>query len=355
MKILITGTAGFIGYHLVKKLSGKNLKMIGIDNVNDYYDVNLKYARLEDSGISRGRIEENKIVESEILPDYSFIKMDLKDGSGVNRIFEDHKFDMVCHLAAQAGVRYSIENPKAYIDSNLNGFANILEGVRNFNIDHLVYASSSSVYGMNEKMPFSARHNVDHPVSLYAATKKSNELLAHSYSYLYKIPVSGLRFFTVYGPWGRPDMALFKFVKNVIEGKPIEVYNYGKMERDFTYIDDIVTGIEKVLFRIPSGNPDWDGADPDPSSSTAPYKIYNIGRGKPVNLMDFIEVMENVLGKKSEKNLMPIQPGDVMKTWAETSDLENDTGYRPSTPVETGVKNFVDWYCKFYNLNVDTK
>ncbi|MEN8154315.1 MAG: NAD-dependent epimerase [Acidobacteriota bacterium] len=353
MKILITGTAGFIGYHLVKQLTGKGLKITGIDNINDYYDVNLKFARLEDTGINRGEIGEDKVVRSEIFPDYSFRKMDLKDAAGVNRIFEENKFDMVCHLAAQAGVRYSIENPKAYIDSNLNGFSNILEGARNFKTGHLVYASSSSVYGMNEKMPFSTRHNVDHPVSLYAATKKSNELLAHSYSYLYGVPVTGLRFFTVYGPWGRPDMALFKFVKNVIEGKPIEVYNYGKMERDFTFIDDIVTGIEKVLFKTPAGNPEWDGKKPDPSSSTAPYKIYNIGRGKPVNLMDFIEVMENELGRKSEKLLMAIQPGDVKKTWADTSDLEKETGYRPSTPVESGVKKFIDWYCDFYNCNIE--
>ncbi len=348
MKILITGTAGFIGYHLVKKLSGKNFEIIGIDNINDYYDINLKFARLEDTGIRKGSIREGKTIHSKTLPDYSFIKMDLKDPAEVNRIFEEHKFDMVCHLAAQAGVRYSIENPRAYIDSNLNAFSNILEGTRHFKTGHLVYASSSSVYGMNEQMPFSTRHNVDHPVSLYAATKKSNELLAHSYSYLYGVPVSGLRFFTVYGPWGRPDMALFKFVKNVMEGKPIEVYNFGKMERDFTFVDDIITGIEKVLFKTPVGNPEWNGKVPDPSSSTAPYKIYNIGRGKPVNLMDFIDVMEKVLGRKSEKILMPIQPGDVIKTWADTKDLENDIGYRPSTPVETGVKKFIDWYCEFY-------
>ncbi len=354
MKILITGTAGFIGYHLVKKLSGKGLEIVGIDNINDYYDVNLKYARLEDTGILREEIEEGKVVKSKKLQDYSFIKMDLKDTNEVNRIFKKYKFDQVCHLAAQAGVRYSIENPKAYIESNLNAFANILEGVRNHKTGHLVYASSSSVYGLNESMPFSTHHNVDHPVSLYAATKKGNELLAHSYSYLYGIPVTGLRFFTVYGPWGRPDMALFKFVKNILEGKPIEVYNFGKMERDFTYVDDIVIGIEKVLSRPPEGNPDWNGMEPDPSSSISPYKIYNIGNGKPVNLMDFIGVMEKSLGKEGDKKMMPIQPGDVVKTWADTKDLENDTGYRPSTPVETGVKNFIDWYREFYlSENVD--
>jgi len=350
MKILITGTAGFIGYHLVKKLSGKDLKMVGIDNINDYYDVNLKYARLADSGIPRDKIDWGREIDSTTIPGYTFIRQDLANTDEILKLFRENKFDLVCHLAAQAGVRYSIENPMAYIKSNLNGFANILEGVRNEKTGHLVYASSSSVYGMNEKMPFSTRHNVDHPVSLYAASKKSNELLAHSYGYLYGIPVTGLRFFTVYGPWGRPDMALFKFVKNVLEGKPIDVYNYGKMERDFTYIDDIVSGIVKVLFRIPEGNPAWDGTDPDPSTSTAPYRIYNIGRGKPVNLLDFIKVMEDVLGKKSEKKLLPIQPGDVVKTWADTSDLEKDTGYTPSIPVETGVRKFIDWYTDFYGF-----
>jgi len=348
MKILITGTAGFIGYHLVKKLTGTGMEIVGIDNINDYYDVNLKYARLKDTGILRESIEEGKVVKSEKFPDYSFVKMDLKDAAGVNDIFKKNKFDMVCHLAAQAGVRYSIENPKVYIESNLNAFANILEGVRNFNTGHLVYASSSSVYGLNETMPFSTRHNVDHPVSLYAATKKGNELLAHSYSYLYGIPVTGLRFFTVYGPWGRPDMALFKFVRNILAGKPIEVYNFGEMERDFTYIDDIVLGIEKVIAIPPEGNPGWNGMQPDPSSSTSPYKIYNIGNGKPVKLMDFIGVVEKTLGIEGEKKMMPIQPGDVKKTWADTKDLENDTGYKPSTPVETGVRNFVEWYRNFY-------
>lgn len=353
MKILITGTAGFIGYHLVKQLTGKDLEIVGIDNINDYYDVNLKYGRLEDTGISRENIEEGKVVKSEKFPDYSFVKMDLKDAAGINDIFKKNKFDLVCHLAAQAGVRYSIENPKAYIESNLNGFANILEGVRSYKTGHLVYASSSSVYGLNEAMPFSTHHNVDHPASLYAATKKGNELLAHSYSYLYGIPVTGLRFFTVYGPWGRPDMAFFKFVKNIFEGIPIEVYNFGEMERDFTYIDDIVLGIEKVLAIPAKGNPDWNGMRPDPSSSTAPYKIYNIGNGKPVKLMDFIGVIEKTIGKDGEKIMMPIQPGDVKKTWADTRDLENDTGYRPTTPIEVGVRNFVEWYRGFYRSQKD--
>lgn len=349
MKILITGTAGFIGYHLVKKLAGKDIEIVGVDNINDYYDVNLKFARLKDTGINENEIEWGRRVKSKTIPGYTFIRQDLADTDKILGLFKNNKFDLVCHLAAQAGVRYSIENPMAYIKSNLNGFANILEGVRNAECGHLVFASSSSVYGMNEMMPFSTRHNVDHPVSLYAASKKSNELLAHSYSYLYGIPVSGLRFFTVYGPWGRPDMALFKFVKNVLEENEIEVYNFGKMERDFTFIDDIVTGIEKVLFRIPAGNPDWNGKEPDPSSSTAPYKIYNIGRGKPVNLLDFIKVMEKILGRESKKKLMPIQPGDVIKTWADTTDLENDIGYRPATSVETGVKKFIDWYIDFFD------
>jgi len=350
MKILITGTAGFIGYHLVKELAGNDLEIIGIDNINDYYDVNLKYARLEDSGIAKDKIEEGKSVKSNKRSNYSFIKLDLKDTDGVNRVFEKYGFDLVCHLAAQAGVRYSIENPKAYIDSNLVGFANILEGVRRSKSSHFVYASSSSVYGLNEVMPFSTRHNVDHPVSLYAATKKSNELISHSYSYLYGLPITGLRFFTVYGPWGRPDMALFKFVKNILKGEPIEIYNFGKMARDFTYIGDIVKGIKKVISKPPEGNPNWSGKNPDPSSSISPFKIYNIGNGNSVNLMKFIEVMENKLGKKAEKKFMPIQPGDVMKTWADTTELEADMGYKPSTPIEIGIEKFIEWYRNFYKF-----
>ncbi len=350
MKILITGTAGFIGYHLVNHLANLGWEITGIDNINDYYDVNLKYARLEETGIAKEQIRDNVPQKSKSIKGYTFIKIDLEDVNSVEKVFKENKFDVVCHLAAQAGVRYSLENPYAYIKSNIDGFLSILEGVRNAKTGHLVFASSSSVYGLNEVMPFSTHHNVDHPVSLYAATKKGNELMAHSYSYLYEIPITGLRFFTVYGPWGRPDMALFKFVKNILEGKPIEVYNFGKMERDFTYIDDIVNGIERVINIPPTGNKDWKGETPDPSSSPHPYKIYNIGNGKPVNLMDFIKVMELKLGKESEKKLMPIQPGDVIKTWADTADLKRDTGYKPITEVKEGVGKFIDWYKSFYNI-----
>ncbi|MEN8152917.1 MAG: NAD-dependent epimerase [Acidobacteriota bacterium] len=350
MKILITGTAGFIGYHLVQNLTEKNIEIIGIDNINDYYDVNLKYARLNETGIDKSRIDYNVPVKSSKYPNYTFIKLDLEDRENISNLFKDNSFQKVCHLAAQAGVRYSLENPYAYINSNINGFLNILEGVRHTKVGHLVYASSSSVYGLNKKMPFSTSHNIDHPVSLYAATKKSNELMAHSYSYLYNIPVTGLRFFTVYGPWGRPDMALFKFVKSITEGNSIDVYNYGKMKRDFTYIDDIIKGIIKVLERSPEGNKGWSGEQPDPSTSIAPFKVYNIGNGNPVNLMDFISTTENILGKKAEKNLLPIQPGDVEATWADTGDLERDHKYKPGTDIEYGVKKFIDWYKLFYNI-----
>jgi len=350
MKILITGTAGFIGFHLVRSLVGENIEIIGIDNINDYYDVNLKYARLDETGIEKSKIDYNIPVKSEKYPNYTFIKLDLGDSDNISRLFKNNSFDKVCHLAAQAGVRYSLENPFAYINSNINGFLNILEGARQSDVQHLVFASSSSVYGLNKKMPFSTSHNIDHPISLYAATKKSNELMAHSYSYLFNIPVTGLRFFTVYGPWGRPDMALFKFVKNITEGNSIDVYNYGKMKRDFTYIDDIISGILKVLEKLPEGNEKWSGMKPEPSSSVTPYKIYNIGNGKPVNLMDFINTTEEILGKKAMKNLLPIQPGDVEATWADTSDLERDFGYKPGTAVEFGIKKFIDWYKIFYNI-----
>ncbi len=350
MKILITGTAGFIGYHLVKKLSDSDMEIVGIDNINDYYDVNLKFARLEDTGIEKNKISYNKKTFSKNQKNYSFIKLDLSDNDNIADLFKEHSFDMICNLAAQAGVRYSLINPYAYIKSNINGFLNILEGARNSKVSHFVYASSSSVYGLNKKMPFKTSDNIDHPVSLYAATKKSDELIAHSYSYLYGIPSTGLRFFTVYGPWGRPDMALFKFTKNILEEKPIDVYNYGKMSRDFTYIDDIVEGIVKVLDNPPASDSSWDGENPNPSSSIAPYKTYNIGNGNPVGLSEFIDVIEDILGKKAEKNLLPIQPGDVSETWADTSDLKRDTGYTPDTSVEEGVKKFIEWYRGFYKL-----
>jgi UDP-glucuronate 4-epimerase len=348
MKLLITGTAGFIGFHLTKKLANAGYDIVGLDNINDYYDVNLKYARLENTGIKREEINYNKIIRSNIYPDYKFIKLNLEDDDNINRLFREEKFDKVCHLAAQAGVRYSLKNPMAYIKSNITGFLNILEGCRHHHVKHLIFASSSSVYGLNEKMPFSVHDNVDHPVSLYAASKKSNELMAHTYSHLYNLPVTGLRFFTVYGPWGRPDMALFIFTKAIFEGKPIEVYNNGMMERDFTYIDDVTGGLQRIINNEPTGNKNWSGMDPDPSSSRNPYKLYNIGNNNPVKLLDFIEAIENETGKTANKKMMPIQPGDVVKTWANVDALSEDFNYAPNTPVKNGVKKFVEWYREFY-------
>jgi len=347
MKILVTGSAGFIGFHLAKRLLERGDEVVGLDNINDYYDINLKYGRLEDTGIKREEIEYNKLITSNKYPNYKFIKLNLEDKAGVDKLFKEGKFDKVCHLAAQAGVRYSLENPDAYIQSNIVGHMNILEAVRHNDVKALSYASSSSVYGLNKKQPFSTDDNVDHPVSLYAATKKADELMSHTYSYLYNIPTTGLRFFTVYGPWGRPDMALFKFVKNILEDKPIDVYNYGEMQRDFTYIDDIIEGIVRVIDNPPKSNPDWDGKV---SESIAPYKVYNIGRGKPVKLMDFIEAIEKELGKEAKKNLLPIQPGDVPSTWTDTTDLEKDLGYKPKVDVKEGIRKFIDWYRWFYNI-----
>lgn len=334
--ILVTGAAGFIGYHLSLHLCKMGEKVVGIDNLNDYYDVTLKESRLA-------------ILEEE--QNFKFYKADLEDYTSLNRIFEDHKFDSVVNLAAQAGVRYSLTNPHAYIKSNIDGFLNILEACRHNKIGHLLYASSSSVYGANTKMPFSTHDNVDHPVSLYAATKKSNELMAHTYSHLYGLPTTGLRFFTVYGPYGRPDMALFLFTKAIIEGKPIDVYNHGKMRRDFTYIDDIVKGIVNLLKNTPQGNEDWSGDNPDPSSSFAPYKVYNIGNNRPVELMTFIETIEKHLGKVAEKRLMPIQPGDVPATYANVDDLVNDVDFKPNTSIDHGIKMFIDWYKSYYKID----
>ncbi len=350
MKLLVTGSAGFIGFHITKKLIEAGYDIVGLDNINDYYDVNLKYARLQNTGINKNDIEYNKFVKSTRFSNYKFIKLNLEDDINIDKLFKKEKFDKVCHLAAQAGVRYSIENPAVYIDCNIVGFLNILEGCRHNNIKHLVYASSSSVYGLNEKMPFSVRDNVDHPVSLYAASKKCNELMAHTYSHLYGIPTTGLRFFTVYGPWGRPDMALFKFTKSILENKPIDVYNNGKMERDFTYIDDIVEGIARIISSAPKGNKKWKGLRPDPSSSRAAYRVYNIGNSSPVKLLDFINAIEKVLNKKAQKNMLPIQPGDVPKTWADVSALSKDFNYKPETSIVTGVKNFVNWYCEYYKI-----
>ncbi len=350
MKILVTGTAGFIGFHLAKRLLGRGDTVIGLDVINDYYDVNLKYSRLAETGIKKEEIEYGKIVKSMKYSAYSFIKLDLKDKEGIDALFESEKFDKVCNLAAQAGVRYSLTNPMAYIDSNIIGFINILEACRHNGIKHLAYASSSSVYGANESLPFSTSDNVDHPISLYAASKKSNELMAHVYSHLFGIPTTGLRFFTVYGPWGRPDMALFLFTKAILEGKPIDVFNYGNMQRDFTYVDDIVEGVVRVIDNPPAGKSDWNGKKPDPSASKAPYKVYNIGNNAPVRLMSFIEAIEKKLSRTAEKNMLPLQAGDVPATYADVSDLVSDLGYKPDTPVETGISRFIDWYLDYYRV-----
>jgi len=334
-KVLITGAIGFIGFHLALRLINEGYELTGIDNIDDYYDVSLKYARL-------------KILKAK--KQFSFIKLDLSDREGIKKLFNDFKFDIVVNLAAQAGVRYSIENPYKYIKSNIEGFINILEGCRCSNVKHLVFASSSSVYGANKKMPFSVHHNVDHPISIYAATKKSNELMAHTYSALYNIPSTGLRFFTVYGPWGRPDMAYFKFTKSIIEGKPIDVYNYGNMKRDFTYIDDITEGLSRVIKKIPVPDSLWNANNPDPGTSFAPYKLYNIGNNRPVNIMDFISIIEKNIGIKAKINMMPMQMGDVTQTYADINDLIKDTGFMPETDINKGIMKFVDWYKLFYNV-----
>ncbi len=350
MKILVTGTAGFIGYHLANVLAKRGDEVVGLDNINDYYDVNLKFDRLKDSGFQKEKIEYNKLISSQKYPNYKFIKLNLEDRENLEKLFKEEKFDKVCNLAAQAGVRYSLTNPYAYVDSNIVGFINLLECCRYNDIEHLAYASSSSVYGLNESQPFSTHDNVDHPISLYAASKKSNELMAHTYSHLFKIPTTGLRFFTVYGPWGRPDMALFLFTKAILEDRAIDVYNYGDMQRDFTYIDDIVEGVVRVIDNPPKGNLNWSGKNPDPSSSKAPYKIYNIGNNAPVGLMDFIEEIEKKIGKKAKKNFLPLQPGDVKSTYADVSDLIEDLGYKPQTSIKEGISNFIDWYLDYYKI-----
>ena len=349
MKILVTGSAGFIGFHLTKKLLERGDNVVGIDNINNYYDVNLKYARLAETGIDKDAVSWNKRITSTKYPNYNFIRMNLEDKEAIQNLVLNEQFDNICHLAAQAGVRYSLENPYAYIDSNIVGFLNILEAARDSNIKHLVYASSSSVYGGNTKMPLSTADSVDHPISLYAATKKSSELMAHVYSHLFNIPTTGLRFFTVYGPWGRPDMALFLFTKSILENKLIQVFNYGNMTRDFTFIDDIIKGVVKVIDK--PAKPTMD-ANPDPSSSNiAPYKVYNIGNSSPVKLLDYIEAIENELGKKAIKEFLPMQPGDVTYTEADVSDLVRDFGYKPTTKVQDGIKEFIKWYKNFYNID----
>jgi UDP-glucuronate 4-epimerase len=333
--ILITGAAGFIGFHLSKYLLKESYNVIGIDNLNDYYDINLKKDRI-------------KILLSS--NNFIFHKIDIKNKVDVDSIFKTYKPNFVINLAAQAGVRYSIENPYAYVDSNLMGFINVLEACRHYPVEHLLFASSSSVYGGNKVAPFSTNHTVDHPVSLYAATKKSNELMAHTYSHLYEIPTTGLRFFTVYGPWGRPDMAYFSFTKDILAGKPIRVFNYGKMERDFTYIDDIIEGVVKLIDKIPVANKGWDERKDDLSTSFAPYKIYNIGNNNPVPLMRFINALELAIGREAEKIYMDMQPGDVLRTYADVSDLEKDIGFKPSTSIEDGLRRFVDWYKDYYRI-----
>jgi UDP-glucuronate 4-epimerase len=335
MKVLVTGAAGFIGFHLAKYLLDRGDDVVGLDNLNDYYDVALKQARLK---------------QLEAVDSFRFIKCDLADREGIARLFAAENFDRVVNLAAQAGVRYSLTNPHAYIDSNILGFINILEGCRHNKVEHLVYASSSSVYGANTAMPFSVHDNVDHPVSLYAASKKSNELMAHTYSHLYGLPTTGLRFFTVYGPWGRPDMAMFLFTKAILADEPIDVFNFGKMKRDFTYIGDIIEGVVRTLDNVAAPNMNWSGDSPDPGTSLAPYRLYNIGNNNPVELMRLIEVIEKKLGKKAQKNMLPIQPGDVPATYANVDALIEDVGFKPETSIEEGVGRFVDWYRRFYAM-----
>jgi UDP-glucuronate 4-epimerase len=336
MKMLVTGAAGFIGFHTAKMLLSRGDEVVGIDNMNSYYDPALKAARLE-------------ILERQ--PNFRFERLDIADRGAIEATFERERFQRVVHLAAQAGVRHSIEHPHAYIDSNVTGFLHIIEGCRRNDVEHLVYASTSSVYGANTKMPFSVRQSVDHPLTLYAATKKANELMAHSYSNLYRLPTTGLRFFTVYGPWGRPDMALFLFTKCILEDKPIDVFNFGHHKRDFTYVDDIVRGVVAAVDNVAKPNPAWDSANPDPSTSRAPYRIYNIGNERPVELLEYISILEKCLNRTAKKNLLPMQLGDVSESWADVTELARDTGYRPATPVAEGVARFVEWYLGYYQVN----
>jgi UDP-glucuronate 4-epimerase len=336
MRVLVTGAAGFIGFHVSQLLLSRGDEVVGLDNLNEYYDVTLKYARLAILEKAEG---------------FRFVKLDLADRAGMEKLFSESRFDRVVHLAAQAGVRYSIENPHAYVDSNIVGTLHVLEGCRYNDIEHLVYASTSSVYGANTNMPFSVHQNVDHPLSLYAATKKANELMAHTYSSLYDLPTTGLRFFTVYGPYGRPDMALFLFTRNILAGKPIDVFNYGNHRRDFTYVGDIAQGVVCALDKVATANESWDSDKPDSATSKAPYRLYNIGNSEPVDLMKYISVLEDCLGKKAEQNLLPLQPGDVPDTWADVQALIDDVGYRPATPIEEGVRRFVEWYQEYYQVD----
>jgi UDP-glucuronate 4-epimerase len=348
MKILVTGAAGFIGFHLVKRLIARRDEVVGLDNINDYYDVRLKYGRLAESGIDRDEVAYGRLVTSRKAPNYKFVQQTLEDKAALDALFEAERFDAVCNLAAQAGVRYSLQNPSAYIDANITGFLNVLEACRHHDVKNLCFASSSSVYGLSEKYPLSPHDNVDHPISLYAATKKSNELMAHTYAHLFGIRATGLRFFTVYGPWGRPDMALFLFTRAALNDESIDVFNHGEMMRDFTYIDDIVSGVVLVLDNPATPNPAWDGMAADPASSSAPYRIYNIGNNAPVRLIDFISAIERATGKVIRKNMLPIQAGDVTATYADVDNLVTDLSYRPCTDLQYGVDRFVHWYRKFY-------
>lgn len=340
-KILVTGAAGFVGFHLVNRLIADGFEVIGIDNINDYYSPTLKYARLNKAGICNNEIVYNQFVDSQLYKGYKFKKINLEDENNIEELFKENQFDIVCHLAAQAGVRHSIENPRSYVQSNINGFLNILEGCRNVNIKHLVFASSSSVYGLNKKIPFSENDNTDYPISLYAATKKSGELMAYTYSHLFKIPTTGLRFFTVYGPWGRPDMAYFSFCKAICQGDPINVFNNGDLSRDFTYIDDIINGLSVLINKLPE--------KPLKDVNSVPYRLYNIGNNSPVKLLAFIETLESILGKKAKKNFLPMQPGDVETTFADIDLIKRDIGFEPKTKLENGLKEFVKWYIKTYN------
>lgn len=352
MKVLVTGAAGFIGFFLIKSLLKNNdCQVIGLDNINDYYDQQLKYDRLSQCGISQAKIASDTLIKSDLHPNYHFIKSDIEDKEVLYKLFKEEKFDYVCNFAAQAGVRYSLENPDAYVSSNIVGFVNLLEACRNFPVKHFVYASSSSVYGLNRKMPYSTKDCVDHPVSLYAATKKSNELMAHTYSHLFHIPTTGLRFFTVYGPWGRPDMSPILFANAITSGSVLKVFNQGKMMRDFTYIDDIINGVLKVLFTPACSDSSFNGELPESDSSSAPYKIYNIGNSNPVQLIDFIKVIEQTIGKEAKKEYLPMQPGDVVATYSDVTELKDNFGYSPTTSLDEGIMHFVNWYKSYYKLN----
>jgi UDP-glucuronate 4-epimerase len=347
MKVLVTGAAGFIGFHLCRALAARGDQVIGIDSINEYYDPRLKLARLAELGIGGRAVESAKTAQSSLFPGVGFCRLSLEDRQGMDRLFSQHRFERVCHLAAQAGVRYSLENPRAYIETNVVGFLNVLEGCRATGIGHLVFASSSSVYGLSQRIPYSEHSDTDHPVSIYAASKKANEMMAHAYAHLYGLPVTGLRFFTVYGPWGRPDMAYYKFARAIVEGRPIELFNSGEMMRDFTFVDDVVQGVVRVMDRPAAPDPNWDAARPDPASSRAPYRLYNIGNSRAAPLEDLVSALERRLGRKADRRLVPMQPGDVKATEADVADLRRDFDWAPSTSLEDGIARFVEWFVKY--------